>query len=344
MRIFAGHDGGSGCMYYRMHLPLAELARHEGYEVTFRSGGNEKGNKPITLAEMREHDVVIGQRFNHYSGMGTWRQARGPFSRLVYEIDDDVFSVTPVNWQAYHVYSQPEIREAVTHQAQVSDLITVSTGHLARVMREQTGNENVIVLPNCIPGWLLDGQPRRGQRPAIGWQGGASHGMDVGLVRRFLKRFPGWDFRLGGTDYRETFEREGVKRNRMRFTPWIPVYEDPEGYYATIDFDIGMAPLLGTEFDLSKSNIKVLEYASQGIPSVASDCEVYRSFIRHGENGFLAKQEHEWLKYLSMLASDDALREKLGRQAREDARAWTVEANWRRWAAAYDSLFKSAAV
>jgi len=355
MRIFAGHDGGSGCCWYRMTVPLTELARHEGYEVTFRSGGNEPGNRPITLAEMREHDVIIGQRFNHYKGMGTWRQARGPFSRLVYEIDDDVFSVTPENWQAYHVYSRLDVREAVMHQAQVSDLVTVTTEHLARVMREHTGNENVVALPNFIPAWVLDLERRPRARPAVGWAGGASHGSDVGLivgpVRRFLTRFPDWDFQLGGTDFSETFlnptgraRKPYAMRHRVLHTPWIPVFEQPREYYETADFDIGLAPLSGTEFDLSKSCVKVLEYAARGIPSIATDCEVYRGFIRHGENGFLVKRDHEWLKYLSLLAGDEELRLKMGDAARQEARRWTIERNWRLWAGAYSSLFQSARV
>lgn len=325
-------------MYYRMHVPLTELARH-GHSVVFRSGGDEEGNKPIVLSEMQGYDIVIGQRFNHYGGLGTWRRARGPFNRLVYEIDDDVFSVTPANWQAFHVYSKPEIIEAVTHMASVADLITTTTEPLADVMRRKTGNENVAVLPNCVPGWLLDAERVPRQRPAIGWQGGASHGLDVGLivgpVRRFLKRFPGWDFRLGGTDFRETFKAG----DRAAFTPWIPVYEDAPGYYATIDFDIGLAPLLDSEFARAKSNVKVLEYAAKGIPSVASDCAVYRSFIEHGKNGFLVKREHEWLTFMSVLAGDDQLRRQMGEAARETARERIIEKSWARWEAAYEKLF-----
>ncbi len=216
----------------------------------------------------------------------------------------------------------------------------MTTGHLAGVLREHTGNENVVVLPNCIPERMLGMPSPRNPRPCIGWQGGASHGMDVGLivrpVQRFLKRFPGWDFRIGGTDYRPTFKAG----DRVTFRPWIPVYENPEGYYATIDFDIGLAPLAVTEFSLSKSNVKVLEHAAKGIPSIATDCEVYRSFIRHGINGFLVRHEHEWLHYLSLLASDGDLRRKMGEAAREDAGGWTIEKNWVKWEQAYQGLFR----
>jgi glycosyltransferase involved in cell wall biosynthesis len=159
-------------------------------------------------------------------------------------------------------------------------------------------------------------------------------------VRRFLKRFPGWDFQLGGTDFRETFAREGSPRGRLLHARWVPVCEDARGYYETADFDIGLAPLAGTPFDLSKSCVKVLEYAARGIPSIASDCEVYRSFIRHGENGFLVKRDHEWLKYASELASDGGLRLAMGQAARDTAREWTIEANYHLWEQAYRSLFK----
>jgi glycosyltransferase involved in cell wall biosynthesis len=206
-------------------------------------------------------------------------------------------------------------------------------------MRESTGNQDVAVLPNCIPAFVLDMPRQENKRPAVGYQGGASHGADVGVVaepvRRFLKRFPGWDLRLGGTDYRPTFK----VGDQARFSHWVPVYDDPPGYYGTLDFDIGLAPLALRAFDASKSNVKVLEYAARGIPSIATDCDVYRSFIRHGENGLLVKAEHEWLRYLSILANDDALRLKMGEAARADARAWTIEENYTRWETAYSSLF-----
>jgi glycosyltransferase involved in cell wall biosynthesis len=337
VKILALHDGGSGCMYYRIELPLRQLEQH-GHEITLLSV-NDDNRATVTSSDLVGYDVIVGQRLNVFKGMEAWRRARGPFSRLVYDTDDDVFSVNQANWAAYHLYSQPEIQDAVTHMTEVSDLVTVTTEHLAGVMREHTGNENTAVLPNCIPAFVPDLARQERPRPAVGYQGGASHGEDVGLVagpvRRFLKRFPGWDLRLCGADYRPTFKAG----DRVKFTDWVAVYDDPPGYYATLDFDIGLVPLAMRPFDYSKSNIKVLEYAARGIPAIATDCAVYRSFIRHGENGFLVKQEHEWLKYMSILASDDQLRLKMGEAARADVRNWTIEGNWQRWERAYFSLF-----
>lgn len=332
-------------MFYRIELPMRQLEKH-GHEVTFRSAGSDDdGNKPVTLRDMEGHDVIVGQRYNHHRGLQTWRRARTPMSRLVYETDDDVFTVTPENWAAFHLFGRADIQDAVTHGAEVADLITVTTPHLAGVMAEHTGNPNIRAIPNFVPEWVTTTDWERRARPAVGWQGGGSHGVDVGLisqpVRRFLKRFPGWDLRIGGTDFRPTFK---VPADRSEFSAWIPAYEDQEGFYGSLDWDIGLAPLAPRPFNDSKSNIKVLEYAARGIPSIASDHHVYRSFIRHGENGFLVKFDHEWLKYMSILAEDDGLRAKMGEQARRDAVSWTIEGNYQLWEQAYSSLFKSSKV
>jgi glycosyltransferase involved in cell wall biosynthesis len=339
VRVFAGHDGGSGCAYYRMELPLRELERHDGFDVTWADSGDRMHPPSITLSMLGGHDVIVAQRWNTHKGLEIWRRARTPYSRLVYETDDDVFSITQENWQAYQLYSRPDIRDAVEHAAAVADLVTVSTEPLAQVMREF--NPNVAVLPNCIPARMLD-LPRYQMRPRprVGWMGAASHGIDIGQVagpvRRFLKRFPGWDLQVNATDYRETFK---APDDRMFFRPWVQVNENPDKFFGSIDFDIGLCPLWPTGFSRSKSAIKAIEYGARGIPVVASDCEAYRAVIEHGVSGFLVRYDHEWLRYMSELAGDDGLRAKMGEAARAMAARHTIEEHWRRWADAYESLF-----
>lgn len=347
MRIFAGHDGHSGCAWYRMQVPLLELGRH-GHEVTYADAGDRSGPPTITLRQLEGQDVIVAQRWNKHDGLEVWRRARTPFSRLVYELDDDLWNVTPENWKAYHLYGQPEIRDAIGHAAAVADLVTVSTEPLADVLREVIaghGNPDpaVVVLPNHIPGWVLGTARTRRERPRIGWMGASSHGIDIGQVaspvRRFLKRFPGWDFQLNATDYRLTFGKSGVPARRMFFRPWVQVNENPREFFDLIDFDIGLCPLWPTAFSASKSAIKAIEYGARGIPAICSDSPAYRPVIEHGVNGFLVKRDHEWLSYMSELARDDALREKMGEAARAMAARYVIEDGWRLWEAAYESMF-----
>lgn len=345
MRILAGHDGGSGCGYYRVILPLGELGKHGHHAEAvsaqpWRAHGDGEG---VTRAPeftrdriMAGHDVIVGQRLDNFAGLPVWRRARQPGTRLVYEVDDDIWSIEQVNFGAWQHFGKPLNQEAVASYAQMADLVTVTTEPLAETMRKF--NRNVAVINNHIPGWVLGLPPPAGDRPAVGWHGGVSHGMDIQLVgrplREFLNRHPDWDAVLIGADYRPT-----VKHERCGFIPWTHVTDDAEGFYRSLDFDIGLAPLRWSRFTAQKSHIKALEYAARGIPVIATDAEPYRDFVLHGVTGFLVKRDHEWLRYLEELAGDAELRASMGAKAKELARAWTIETGWRKWAAAYEGLF-----
>lgn len=344
MRIFAGHDGGSGCGYYRILTPLQELAKH-GHQVEIVSaqpwrakgdGTGEVRQPEFTAARMEGHDVIVGQRLDNFAGLGVWRRARKPGTRLVYEVDDDIFSIEQVNFGAWQHFGKAINREAVASYAQLADLVTVTTEPLAQTMRQF--NPNVAVINNHVPGWVLDLPAPAGDRPAVGWHGGVSHGMDIQIVgaplRRFLQRNPGWDAVLIGADYRPT-----VKHERCGFIPWTHITDDAEGFYRSLDFDIGLAPLRWSKFTAQKSHIKALEYAARGIPVIATDAEPYRDLVLHGVTGFLVKRDHEWLKYLEELAGDAGLRAEMGAKAKEAARGWVIEQGWRKWADAYEGLF-----
>lgn len=348
MRILASHDGGSGCAWYRMYVPLKavnDLA--PDVTVTFRSGGGKLMRDPppmVKIADADDVDVVVSQRASSYEGLGLWRRwGSSPSRRTVYENDDDVFSITPENSAAYDAYKEgTDVREATLRYIRTANLVTTTSPHLGDRFREMTGDRvPVEVLPNYVPAWVLD-LPRDtpDRRMRIGWAGGSSHGRDIHVatpaVRRFMKRFGDWDLYLNGMDWRDKF---GCPPERSFHVPWIHVTDDPDVYYRAIDFDIGICPLLSTQFSRSKSWVKALEYFSRGIPVVASDVEPYRRFIDHGVNGFLARTDYEWLKYLSLLASDEELRLKMGAAAKEKARANTIEEHWPKWVNAYRMLF-----
>lgn len=319
MRIFGFHDQ-SGCGRYRVIMPLEEMAKH-GHEIKLQLGG--------TGEAAQGYQVVIGQRMDKHDALPIWRRLKVS-SRLVYEIDDDVFSVDTVNWMAHRVYSKPLPQDAVIHAAEVADLVTVTTEPLAEVMRQY--NPNVAVLPNHVPAEILEIERPRREKLVVGWAGGASHAADIAMiaqqVRRFLDRHPA-ELHLIGTDYSETFRRPA------RFTRWDP---DLMAYYRNVDFDIGLCPLTGTKFDASKSHIKALECAALGIPVIASDVEAYREFVVDGVTGFLVKREDQWFSRLRDLANDAELREQMGVKARELASKWTIDRGWMLWQQAYEEL------
>lgn len=316
--VFGFHDGHA-CGVYRVLLPFEQMAA-AGTEVTTHCGWTE---------DCRGYRVIVGQRINRTGALPIWRRLR-QHHRLVYETDDDLWSIDPTNFAAKLGHS-PDVIDATEQAIAAAHLVTVSTDPLAEVLRRF--HDNVVVLPNHIPAGLLDIERPRRERVTVGWAGGDSHLRDIAMVaprlRRFCSRNPAVDFHTIGTDFRCAMNLPG------RHTDWDP---DIWGYYRSIDFDIGLAPLVESVFNRSKSSIKALEYSALGIPVIASYSEPYREFVVDGETGYLIRREHEWTKRLYELVNDAAMREEMGAKAKAHAARWTIEDGYRLWLDAYRSL------
>lgn len=318
MKIFGFHDGHA-CGRYRILLPFDQLDRG-GHDVDVNHGYHER---------CEDYRIIVGQRVGKPEALPIWRRMKARHA-LVYETDDDVFTIDPTNAAAYLTHSA-EVIDAVEFAATAADMVTVSTEPLAAVMRRF--NDNVVVLPNHIEAALLDvARPHR-ERVTVGWAGGDSHLVDFAAaadqLRRFLNRNPHVDFHNIGTSYLRVVNLPG------RHTAWSP---DMWDYYRSIDFDIGIAPLADTVFNRSKSAIKAMEYAALGIPVIASDVEPYRNFVIDGVTGYLIRRDHEWAARLRELVNDEPMRTEMGAKAKEQAANWTIEKGWRLWETAYGSL------
>lgn len=93
-------------------------------------------------------------------------------------------------------------------------------------------------------------------------------------------------------------------------------------------FDIGLMPMPDTEWTRGKLGCKMLQYMSVGVPTLASYTSTNEGVICDGINGFLARSVAEWVKKLSLLIEDQALREKIGLNGRKTAEVrFSVEVN-----------------
>jgi glycosyltransferase involved in cell wall biosynthesis len=317
--------GPSGCGYYRIVLPFDQL-KANGWDARYAPGA-----PPPEAASVK---IIVGERLMFPEVLGLWRRNRARH-RLVYEIDDDVWNVEPVNTLAYRAFSVHSILDAVETCITISDVITVTTEHIAEVIRQRTSHSQVRVIPNYIPQRLLAIERTRREHVIVGWAGGASHGADLAMIARPVRQVIDASKRLRlhlvGEDFRPTF---GVL-SFARFTPWV---QDSSKFYQNLDFDIALAPLEPSTFNLSKSAIKCLEYAAMGIPVIASDYLPYQGFVIDGVTGFLCRTEKQWRARLRELANDSELRESMGAKARELAGQHTIEGNWEKWAAVYREL------
>tara|TARA_B110000263_G_C15310870_1_gene513152 strand:- start:3167 stop:4243 length:1077 start_codon:yes stop_codon:yes gene_type:complete len=81
--------------------------------------------------------------------------------------------------------------------------------------------------------------------------------------------------------------------------------------------DIGLYPLSEDEWSLGKGGLKVMQYMSIGIPSVATNHGTAKNIIKHGETGLLVNTDEEWIAAIKNLIEDSGLRYKMGNSARE---------------------------
>jgi glycosyltransferase involved in cell wall biosynthesis len=81
---------------------------------------------------------------------------------------------------------------------------------------------------------------------------------------------------------------------------------------------IGLAPLLDTPFNGSKSAIKAMDYAAMGLAVLASDTPVYRGSIADGPAGQLvANDPRAWHAALDWLIRNQDLRRSTAMRARD---------------------------
>ncbi|PKV95911.1 glycosyltransferase involved in cell wall biosynthesis [Amycolatopsis echigonensis] len=326
MRLFGWQGDTQGCGYYRIALPFDALAAR-GHDAAYST------RMPDAVRDGGV-DVVVGQRVCEPGPSGIWqRLAAAGHTKLVFELDDDLWNIDPSN-RSSHAFYDADRQRRLIENIRVADAVTVTTEPLAEVV--SAWNPVVHVVPNQIPGWLLDHERPVTESVTIGWRGGPSHSRDFGELAKPLRRFlqhpcnrDRVEFHAMGADYTP---RVASNRGRTRHTGWTP---EPERFLRGVDFDLGVIPLRPSVFNDSKSELALLELAALGIPAIVSDTGPYRRAVDSGAPARRASLPSCWTAALTDLVGDAEARVQLGKEAREWAAGRTVEANVSRWEEAY---------
>ena len=259
-------------------------------------------------------------------------QVQGRGGRVILDVDDLVFDEDAFKWIDSPDFSDPVrvrlYRENMRRNRTTmdhSDFVLTSTSYLSKRVLE-------IGKPAWIHrnGFSLEmlnlsdqaaaARPRStDQRVVVGYASGTpTHDRDFALVRpalqQLLERCAWVELWLIGR--LQAGEDWGQAAGRVRRIPFVPWRELP---VLLAKLDINLAPLrVDNPFSQSKSEIKFMEAALVGVPTIASPTDAFLSAIRSGENGLLAESTQEWLDGLLWLAGETAERKRIGAAARED--------------------------
>lgn len=243
--------------------------------------------------------VVIEQQLFPYLPFALEKQLLPP--RYIAEFDDALFLIHPRKF--------PKV---------LNHAVAVIAGN--PYLAEYAGqyNRNVHIIPTVVDTNVFTPASRqKSEKVRIGWSGleynfGYLRSFSP-VLKRLTARFPAVEIVVlsGSPPQNMDFPFRFVKWNSQTEVSQIN------------EFDIGIMPLKDNEWSRGKCGMKLLQFMSLSIPSVASAVGVNATIVRDGFNGFLAGSEDEWEDRLSRLVLDEELRNRVGREARA-----TVEKNY----------------
>lgn len=152
----------------------------------------------------------------------------------------------------------------------------------------------------------------------MGYMASADHTHNLEMILEaitiFLRNNGDVHFELFGSIPRLVALEEFGDRVSKR--PPISNYEQFMNSFATLEWDVGICPLVKTPFNVVKSNTKWVEYTSIGAAVIASGGTVYDECCADG-CGILANDIDEWVAGLNRLANDASYRFDLVRNAQK---------------------------
>ena len=320
MRIGYVCRDGTANAHYRVLVPLRELQRR-GHQVVFKAPGPDfdpATSPPIDLLHM--HQWVA-------EDLSPIRRLQEHGIAVVWDTDDDVLHAPRSRELRRVVGGRRQVRrfhELSLEVARTVDLVTTTNETLAQVFRD-AGAERVAVIGN----YLERVEPRLPRRKHVGVLVGivaaVEHAPDVKalripqVLRELQRRHDHLHVVAIGVDL-------GL-RERYVHTPKVPF---DQLLPRIREFDIGLAPLADSPFSRSRSDVKLKEYASMGVPWLASPVGPYAAIDPAAAGGQLV-DDADWLDALDALIADPRERERLagvGRAWAEGQRIEQVRGAW----------------
>ncbi len=193
---------------------------------------------------------------------------------MVYSQDDLVFALPSKHPMQMSGKWPKDMAKRLRKVMEQSDRLIVATEPLKEAY--QRWISDIKVVPNYLETtrWLnlkVNKVPRNGKKLRVGWAGGAQHHGDLELMMPVVET----------TKHEVDWVFMGMSLDAMR--PHIREYHDGVIFdlypqkLLDLDLDLAIAPLEYNNFNMAKTNLRVLEYGVLGWPVLCSDITPYKS-------------------------------------------------------------------
>jgi len=339
---------------FRFEQYISYLEKHN-YEFTFSYLLNEKDDKYfykqggiilkikilitsffkrlIETMEYDNYDIIFVYREAFFTG-STFFEKRIAKSKakFIFDFDDAIWlhDVSEGNRKWGWLKNPDKIKKIIS----LAYLIFAGNKYLANYSSKY--NDNVKLIPTTIDTSYHLPKINKNKKVCIGWTGSSTT----------LKYF-------------EDFIPLLVQiKNKYKNKVCFKVIVDEQKYYESLNLnttqwslkgeiedlnqiDIGIMPLPDDKWAKGKCGFKGLQYMALEIPAVMSPVGVNVNIIENGINGFLPKNNNEWIDILSQLIEDDNLRKKIGENGRKTVKdKYSVESQKNIYLEAFNNLLK----
>jgi glycosyltransferase involved in cell wall biosynthesis len=316
MRIAYLADPRSRNGIYRGIAPMAALQRWRGHRVQRLFNDDAEPRS----AELRGVDVLFVHRYCNPHAQQLVSAAKAAGVPVVWDNDDDMGAIPPDAPNARH-FGGVAWERRLGQMRKVfgfADLVTTPSEVLSERMRGW-GATRTATIENHLPPEFLRTNARPHSGTTIGWVAGLEHGVDAdrfgvrSTLQRLLDERPDVNVVTVGLAL-------GLRSDRYRH---IPVVALPELTQQIAEFDIAIAPIADIDFNRSRSNIKLKEYAAAGTPWLASPIGPYAG-LGEQQGGRLVADDR-WYEALRTLIDKPRQRRKLAKRAKRWAEAQTLD-------------------
>jgi glycosyltransferase involved in cell wall biosynthesis len=302
-----------------IELDFAPFETDKLHEILYTSG--KQFSKAVEMVRGYANRIGLLKRLDNYDVVFVYREAAllGPAvlekliarkKPIIYQLDDPLFVPyrSPSNGYLSYLKFFGKIKEII----RISKVVIVNSTHI-REYAEQFNN-NIWQVPSIVDTNKFVYKPFRenGKKVCVGWSGSPTTLKNIKLVKRPLQEIS----RSGICDLHfiggEDFGLDGVKYSAQKWNGETEV-EDLR------KMQIGLVPLPENSWNRYKFIMKTAQYMALGIVPVGTPMASNPEVIRHGENGFLAATDEEWIEYLTVLTHEHEVRNRLSLQAAMDA-------------------------
>jgi len=266
-----------GCGFYRIRFPLSIITALRYASVTLSDYFYRD------IRDLAKFNTVAFQRqcsrlnVLQLEKLLEYRSSIKKKILVTYELDDNVHVIHPAN-QSSKFYGPVERQNIITMMSMV-DRVSFSTEPL-RQFYYAAGIKNSVVIPNYLPFSMWGGFEQRTslpptkksrKKPRILWTGSSTHHgnkNDTMVLRHLVNETKHkyiWIFQ-GSIDP----EIRSIPGVELELYPWVGIHLYPSYMYNILP-DLAVVPLIKSDFNYAKSDLKLLELGACYIPGVFSD-------------------------------------------------------------------------